>query len=127
MSLLGIHILSDAAVAHLKAAGHDVVEFAASEADKAVIAIKNTDIGKTVAADIAAVKDHSISNMQKFENVVSNTLPLVLHYVTGGGLSAVVSDVESLTRSLVQAVFNDTASTTAGKVAAEILSIIKTA
>jgi hypothetical protein len=127
MSFLGIHILSDAALAHLKAAGHDVTTFAATEADKAVIALKSTDIGATVAADIASVKDNALTGSQKFEAVLANTLPLVLKYVTGGGLSAVVTDVEDIARSLVQSVFNDTASTKAGKVAADILGLFSKA
>lgn len=127
MSFFGIHILSDAAVAHLKAAGHDVTEFVASEADKAVIALKGTSIGATVAADIAAVTDHALTGPQKFEKVLANTLPLVLQYVTGGGFAGVLKDVEDIARGLVQSVFNDTKSTNAGKVAADILKLFKSA
>ena len=124
MSLLGIHVLTDAQFAALKAAGHSVQTFAISEAEKAVIALKQTDIGAAVANDIQAIASKDLTGPQKFEAVLANTLPLVLKFATGGGFAAVEKDVEDIARSLVQAVFNDVKSTTAGSVAGAILHAI---
>ena len=123
MSLFGLHILNDKQVAALKNAGHQVEAYAVSEAAKSVLVLKTTDIGSVVAADIAAVESKTLTGPQKFEQVVVNTAPLVLKYLTGGGVSAAISDVESIARALVQSVFNDTKSTTAGKIGAEILKV----
>lgn len=124
MSLFGFHILTDAQVQALKDAGHQVQAFAVSEADKAVAALKQTDIGTAVANDISAVSSQSLSGAQKFEAVLTNTLPLVLKFVTGGGLSAVEKDVEDIARSLVQSLYNDFKSTTASKIAGEVLHLV---
>jgi hypothetical protein len=125
MKIFGLHIVSSAALARLRVAGGDIAEFVASEADKAVLALKSTDIGAAVAQDIATVNDHALSGVEKFEKVLANTLPLVLHYVTAGGINAALKDVEDIARSLVQAVFNDFKSTSAGKVARAILALFK--
>lgn len=131
MSLLGIHIkvLSDdqwkAVKQTLQDAGHEIVELAGTEVDKAIAAAKATDIGAAVTADIHAMEATDKTGAEKFEAVLANTLPLVLKYVTGGGLSAVIGDVEDFGRQLVQSVFNDVKSTTAAKIAEDILSIFE--
>lgn len=120
-----LHILTDAQIAALKNAGHEVEHFAISEAQKAVLALKTkTDIGSKIADAIKTVESQQLSGPQKFEQVlVNDVLPEVLKYATGGGFSAVISDVESIGRELLQSVFNDVQSTTAGKIGAEILHV----
>jgi len=118
MAFLGIHILSSKQLEAVKA---EAAGFAVSEAGKAVAVLKQTSIGSIVAKDIAAMQDKNLSGAQKFSTVVANTAPLVLKYATAGGLVAVLADVEDIARSLVQSVYNDTKSTTAGRVAAAVL------
>lgn len=118
MAFLGIHIMSSKQLEAIKA---EAAGFAVSEAGKAVAVLKQTSIGSIVAKDIAAMQDKNLSGAQKFAAVVATTAPLVLKYAASGGLVAVLADVEDIARSLVQSVYNDTKSTTAGKVAAAIL------
>ena len=120
MSFLGIHILSDAAVQHLKDAGHQVETFAVSETTKVIAAAKTTDLGKAATDAIAAVSSHDLSGPQKFEAAVAAFLPTVLHYATQGGFSGVIKDVESFGRQMLQTVFDDTKSSTAGQVASAV-------
>lgn len=103
--------------------GNAVGEVALSEVQHAVAALKQTDIGKTVAADIKSLKDSTLSGTAKFEQVLGNTLPLIISYASGGGVSAVLTDVESIGRELVQSTFNDVASTKAGSIATAILAM----
>jgi stalled ribosome rescue protein Dom34 len=124
MSFLGIHILTDAQLKTLKDAGHEIATIALTDAQKAVAALKETDLGKTVAADIAAVAGSGTAT-QKFENVVAATMPEVLKLVASGGVTAALADVESITREFVQSVFNDTKSSTAGKIASALLAVLK--
>ena len=124
MSFLGIHILTDEQFDALKKAGHEVTTFAISEVDKAVAAAKTTDLGKSVAAAIQAVDNQTLSGTQKFEQALAAILPEVLHYLTGGGVSALIDDVEDFGRQLLQSVFNDVKSSTAGKIAGELLDAI---
>ena len=121
MAFLGIHIISSAKLNELK---QQAEQFAMTEAGRAVIALQKTDIGAAVAADIKAVSSTTMTGGQKFEAVLANTLPLIVKYATGGGISAVVDDVEDIGRALVQMVFNDVKSTKAGSIGRQILKLL---
>lgn len=125
MSTLGIHILTDKQFHALQELGHSVQPFVLSEAQKAVALLKQTDIGLTVMSDIQAVASKQLTGVQKFEQVVANTAPLVLKYVTGGGVSAVLADVSDIARELVQSLYNDFTSTKASSIAMDLLAVLK--
>lgn len=125
MSVFGLHLLTDAQYEALKAAGHEVAGIVLSDTQHAVALIKaKTDVGKTIAADIAAVKNDSLSALEKFEEVVKTTIPEVERLLAPGGVAEAVADVESIARELVQSVFNDVASTHAGTVAASLIQLV---
>lgn len=106
-------------------AGQSIKAFALTEAQKAVAALKTTPIGAIVAADIAALQNARLTGAQKFELVVTNTMPKVVALVsTPGAIAIEVADVESVTRELVQSVFNDAASSKAGSIARLILALL---
>ncbi|UAK24170.1 Pam3-gp28 family putative phage holin [Sphingomonas nostoxanthinifaciens] len=110
MSKLFVGFLNSAQLTALHAAGHAVEQFALSETQKVVATLKATSIGATVTADIKALKDSTLTGAEKFEQVVTNTAPLVLSYVTGGGLASLASDAADVARELVQSLYNDVAS-----------------
>lgn len=106
-------------------AGQSVKAFAMTEVQKAVAAIKTTAIGATVAADIRSLTTSRLTTQERFEQVVANTLPLVAQLATAPGAAQVaIEDVNSVTRELVQSIFNDTKSTKAGSIAATILTLL---
>jgi hypothetical protein len=117
LKIFGLAILSSAELATLKT-------FALTEGEKAVAALKQTDIGKTVAADIAAAANADLTGMQKFEQVLTNTLPLIQALFTKQGQQVEMADLEDVGRSLVQTVYNDVKSTTVGTWAAGILKLL---
>lgn len=121
MALFGIRILTSKQIAAIKA---EAASVAMTEAGKAVAILKTTDIGKAVAADIAAISNKRLSGSQKFEKVVANTAPLLVKYITGGGFAAVEADVIDIARNLVQSVYNDFKSSTAPGLAKAILKIV---
>ena len=104
--------------------GAAVGEVTLTEVQHAVAALKETDIGSAVAADIHALTNASLTGAQKREQVVANTIPLIVTYATGGGISAVANDVEDIARELVQSTFNDVASTKAGAFATALLALL---
>lgn len=106
-------------------AGQSVAAFALTEAQKAVAALKTTPIGAIVASDIAALKNARLTGAQKFELVVTNTMPKVVALVsTPGAVAIEIADVESVTRELVQSIFNDAASSKAATIAQLILTLL---
>lgn len=115
------HIAVSAASKQTTAA---VKAFGSSEAAKVIAALSTTDIGAAVKADVLTMQNASLSGAEKFAQVVSNTVPLVLKFVTGGGIAAVEADVLSITQGLVQTVYLDTASTTFGKIVGEFARLL---
>lgn len=101
-----------------------VEAFALTEAQKAVAALKNTLIGSTVAKDIKALSSSTMSGQQKFEAVLTNTLPLITELLSDGGVKKTTKEVEDIGRALVQSVFNDVASSKAAGVASAILKLL---
>lgn len=101
-----------------------VKTFAGSEASKIIAGLKTTDIGAAVIADIAVVESTDLTGAQKFEQVVANTAPLILKYVTGGGIAAVESDVLGIAQGLVQTVYLDVQSTSFAKLAGPLLKLL---
>lgn len=101
-----------------------VEAFALTEAQKAVAALKNTLIGSTVAKDIKALSSSTMSGQQKFEAVLTNTLPLITELLSDGGVKRTTKEVEDIGRALVQSVFNDVASSKAAGVASAILKLL---
>ena len=98
--------------------------FADSTASQVVAALKETHIGTVVANDVSAAESSTLTGSQKFEQIVSNTIPLVLEYVTGCGIAAVEADVEGIARSLVQVIYTDIADTGFGKIAGDFLKLL---
>lgn len=105
--MFGLKIISTKQWKDIKAQLGTIDDFALSEVQKVVAALKATDIGKAVAANIKAIENDALTGLQKFETVVSNTVPLIVSYVTGGDVKAALSDLEHIARELTQSVFND--------------------
>lgn len=105
MSKFFVGFLNAAQLNALHNAGHAVEAFALSEPAKLVATLASSSIGATVKADITALMDQNKSGLQKFEEVVANTLPLVEKYVAGPG--TIITDAEGIARGLVQQVYND--------------------
>lgn len=101
-----------------------VKSLALSEAEKAVSVLKSSEIGAAVVKDIEAASSKTLTGREKFELVVTNAIPLVTRYAMRGGYRGALADAEDIARQLVQAVYNDAKSSTAGKVAAAILAFI---
>lgn len=125
MKILGLRIISNSKFNDLKAAAASVLNIVPSETAKAVLALKQTDIGVAVANDIEAISSESLAGAEKFEKVLANTLPLINKFLNKQGRSAILSDIEDIGRALVQSVYNDFKSTTAGGIAQVILTILK--
>ena len=126
IKILGLRILSKSQLNDLKAAAESALNIVPSETAKAVLALKQqTEIGAAIANDIEAISSKDMTGAEKFEAVLANTLPLVLSFLTGKGLSVALDEIEDIGRALVQSVFNDFKSTTAGKLASVILKLFK--
>ena len=106
MSKFFIGFLSAAQLVALHDAGHAVETFALTEPQKLVATLKTTSIGATVAAEVANLKDQSISGAEKFAKALFIATPLVVHYVAAGPAS-IVTDAEGVARELVQSLYND--------------------
>ncbi|HEX8418964.1 MAG TPA: hypothetical protein VF638_03015 [Sphingomonas sp.] len=100
-----------------------VTDYALSEAQKAVAALKQTTVGQAVAANIKTIESTSMTGSEKFAKVVADTAPLIVDLANGAGRKVILKDVEDIARQLVQDVFNDVMSKNAGGVARLILSL----
>ena len=125
VKIFGLRIITKGQFNDLKAAAESALNIVPSETAKAVLALKQTEIGAVVASDIAAVASKELTGAQKFEEVLKNTLPLILTFLNKNGLSAALDEIEDIGRALVQSVFNDFKSTTAGGIASLILSLFR--
>lgn len=125
--MFGIVLIKKSELQELRAkaelAASTVLPFWQAEADKAVAILKQTEIGDAVADSIKAIKDAEMSGLEKFQAVVGEIAPLLLDYVSKGGIPAVIDDVEDVARQLVQSVYNDVMSTKAGSVIKAILKV----
>ena len=90
-------------LAAVHAGGHVIEQLALSEGQKLVAHLKSTSIGAVVTADIAALKDETLTGAAKFEKVVGPTTPLVLSYIARGGWAAFAGNA----RELLQSLFDD--------------------
>lgn len=125
IKILGLRILTKERFNDLKAAADTALNIVPSETAKAVLALKQTEIGGMVASNIEAIGSEKMTGAEKFEAVLSNTLPLVASFLTGKGLEVAIDEIEDIGRALVQSVFNDFKSSTAGKIAGLILKLFK--
>jgi len=127
--------LSPAHVASLAASGHileaDAIGLVAQVAkalETAVVATKGvaekTTIGALIVADINAVANQHLTNVEKFAQVVENTLPVVIEIAATGGVPLAKNDVLSLVNALVQNVYTAEVSTTAGATAARLAPLL---
>lgn len=123
--MFGIRIISKSKLNELKAAAAAGLVIAPTETAKAVLLLKQTEIGGVIANDIEAMSSKEMTGSQKFEAVLANTLPLVASFLAGKGLSVALNEIEDIGRALVQSLYNDFKSTTAGKIAAAILKLFK--
>ena len=98
--------------------------FALTETQKAVAALAKSSIGQNIAADIAALTDSSLAGAEKFEQVVTTTLPMLANMLSASGRQTALAEVEDLGRALVQQIYNDTKSTKAGSIATLILGLL---
>ena len=124
MSFLGIHLLTDAAVQHLKAAGHQVEAFAVNEFDKAVTAAKSTEIGTAALSAVHAVMDKTMTGEEKMLHAIGAVAPVVVDYVAKGGLPAVVADAEQFARAVIESTLADVKHTKAVSIAQAILKLL---
>lgn len=99
--------------------------FVATDVQKAVAALKKTEVGAAVARAIKTVENDKISGTEKAARVVGEAVPLIVDLLSGGGVRVVVDQVEDIARELVQSIYNDTKSKTAGSIAAAIIKLIK--
>ena len=125
MKIFGLRIIPNSQFKDLKAAAEIALNIVPSETAKVVLALKQTEIGAAVANNIEAISSKSLTGADKFEAVLANTLPLVASFLTGKGLEVAIDEIEDIGRALVQSVFNDFKSTTAGKIAGLILQLFK--
>lgn len=125
IKILGLRILTKERFNDLKAAADTALNIVPSETAKAVLALKQTEIGGMVASNIEAIGSETLTGAEKFEKVLENTLPLVASFLTGKGLEVAIDEIEDIGRALVQSVFNDFKSSTAGKIASLILKLFK--
>ncbi|HZU64958.1 MAG TPA: hypothetical protein VFF98_14830 [Novosphingobium sp.] len=117
IKIFGLTILTSTELASVKS-------FALSEATKAVAALKETPVGTAIANAISDIDNANLTGIQKFEKVLSDTLPQLQQLLTAQGLKAELADLEDLGRSLVQTIYNDFKSTTAGTWATSILKLL---
>lgn len=107
MSKLFIGFLSAAQMTALHAAGHTLETGLVSAGQHAVAIIKANPIGALIAADIATLKDATLSGAEKADKVIASAIPLIESLVAGGAVTLVAS-VEDTAREVVQSLFNDT-------------------
>ncbi len=101
-----------------------VTDFAMSEVQKAVAVLKATSIGTVVANDISALMNANMSGEQKFASVLASTTPLIVSFLSGKGVAQIaLTQVEDIARELIQSMYNDTKSSTAGGLAAQVLAL----
>lgn len=123
MKILGLRIIPNSRYGELKAAAATALALVPSETAKAVQALRQSEIGSAVASDIEAISSKDMSGTEKFEAVLANTLPLVVSFVAKGGFEPALKEVEDIGRALVQAVYVDFKSSTAGKIAKAVLKL----
>lgn len=107
MSKLFIGFLSAAQMTALHVAGHAIETGVVSAGQHAVAIIKANPIGALISADIATLKDSSLTGSDKAAKVVASAIPLIESLVAGGAVTLVAS-VEDTAREVVQSLFNDT-------------------
>ena len=107
----------------LKAAADTAEHVALSEAQKAVAVLKTTPVGTAAVDAINAMAATDKTGPEKLEGAVAAVAPAVLDYVQKGGIKAVLADVESVGRELVQSTFDDIKSASAGSIASAVLKI----
>lgn len=91
--------------------GNEFEGFARADADKVVAALKATMIGDAAVDVVKALRDRDMTGKEKLEAAVREIAPLIVRYAAGGGVPALIGDVEDLTRQLIQSVYVDTQST----------------
>lgn len=107
MSKLFIGFLSAAQMTALHAAGHTLKTGLVSVGQHAVAIIKANPIGALISADIATLRDSTLSGAEKADKVVASAVPLIESLIAGGAVTLVAS-VEDTAREVVQSLFNDT-------------------
>lgn len=117
---LFVGMLTTAQLAAVHEAGHII----APATQQAVSALMQLPIAQTVADDIATLKNAQLTGPQKFEQVVTKTVPAVVELLANGGVTKTAEEVGSIVRSFVQEVFNKTASTSAASVALDLLTLL---
>uniref|UniRef100_UPI0035CA3244 hypothetical protein n=1 Tax=uncultured Sphingomonas sp. TaxID=158754 RepID=UPI0035CA3244 len=107
MSKFFIGFLNAAQLVALHDAGHTIETGLVSAGDHALAIIKANPIGALISADIATLKDSSLSGVEKAAKVVASAIPLIESLATGGVVTLVAS-VEDTARLVVQSLYNDT-------------------
>jgi hypothetical protein len=70
------------------------------------------------------LSNSSLTGEQKFEQVVTTTLPILANMLSASGRQTANGEVEDIGRALVQQVFNNTKFTKAGSIATLILGLL---
>jgi len=104
-------------------AAKEVVEIMLSETQEAIALLMTLPIAKTVRDNILTIANDSLSGQQKFDVVLGRTIPALIALTKGKGLETTAGDIEDIARGLVQAIYNDVASTRAGTIARKILAL----
>ena len=97
----------------LEEAGHAVVSFVSTEAQKVVNLAKDTHLYTEAMNAISnaesTFKDKSKSGAEKMAWVVQELITIGTEYLANGGWSGIFAQVSDFLRALVQLVFNDVA------------------
>jgi hypothetical protein len=96
-----------------------------NETDAAVVALKNSSVGGKVATIIEGYSSSSASSSVKFSLAVAATVPLVIELLDDKARNLAGTEIESIARALVQSVFNDVKSNSAGFIASLVLKALK--
>lgn len=104
-------------------AAKEAVEVVITATQQAIALLMSLPIAQVIRDDIQTMNTGSMSGQQKFDVVLGKTLPVLVNLLKDHGLEVLVKDVEDIGRGLVQAIYNETASTRAGGIAIRILAL----
>jgi hypothetical protein len=100
--------LADDAVDFLKEAGHELKEFIVTEAQKAVIFLKQNEPLVTKALNlISLAASKSVSGADKMNGVIAAITDIAHTFIAEGGFSGLLAKGVDLVREFAQSVFND--------------------
>lgn len=99
--------LTTEAEAALKAAGIAIETFVVTEAQKAVVILKQQDITTRALNLISAIASKSLTGTQKMTVVITDLESDYAAFVAAGGLKGLLAEGESVLRQFAQSVYDD--------------------